>query len=203
MKETKHTITTSEGKRIHKKLASKPIKFQLSRKPEERRKPTNRCRRCGNFCQGNTATPIKEYTESQEARQWRRKDPRTAKSSKLTRNWTLRNHKLPHQRTNFRKNKIPPQRKYTRRKTIHPKQIHRCLPHQFNAVPVTVRVRPRRKMNHRPHRYAKPLLLKGRRKLQNSLLNEFSFSHYQKVQNGFLVSFRNIREPKLFCPFRS
>ena len=52
VKETKHAITTSEGKTIHKKLASKPIKFQLSRKPEERRKPTNRCRRCGKFCQG-------------------------------------------------------------------------------------------------------------------------------------------------------
>ena len=52
VKETKHTITTSEGKTIHKKLASKPIKFQLSREPEERRKQTNRCRRCGKFCQG-------------------------------------------------------------------------------------------------------------------------------------------------------
>ena len=52
VKKTKHTITTSEGKTIHKKLASKPVKFQLSRKPEEKRKPTNKCRRCGKFCQG-------------------------------------------------------------------------------------------------------------------------------------------------------
>ena len=37
VKETKHTITTSEGKTIHKKLASIPVKFQLSRKPEEKR----------------------------------------------------------------------------------------------------------------------------------------------------------------------
>ena len=51
-KETKHIITTSEGRIIHKKLASKPIKFQLPRKLEERRKPTNRCSRCGKFCQG-------------------------------------------------------------------------------------------------------------------------------------------------------
>ena len=51
--ETKHTVTTSEGKIIHKKLASKPIKFQLSRKPEEKRKPTNRCVRCGKFSQGD------------------------------------------------------------------------------------------------------------------------------------------------------
>ena len=52
VKETKHTITTSEGRIIHKNLASKAIKFQLSRKSEERRKPTNRCSRCGKFCQG-------------------------------------------------------------------------------------------------------------------------------------------------------
>ena len=52
IKETKHTITTSEGKTIHKKLASKPVKFQLSRELEEKRRPTNKCRRCGKFCQG-------------------------------------------------------------------------------------------------------------------------------------------------------
>ena len=58
VKETKHIIT-SEGKAIHQKLASKPIKFQLSRKSEERRKPTNRCRRCGKFRQG-------EYCDTHE-----------------------------------------------------------------------------------------------------------------------------------------
>ena len=52
IKETKHTITTSEGKTIHKKLASKPVKFQFLRKPEEKRRPTNKCGRCGKFCQG-------------------------------------------------------------------------------------------------------------------------------------------------------
>ena len=52
VKGTKHTITTSEGKTIHKKLASNPVKFQLSRKPGEKRKSTNKCRRCGKFCQG-------------------------------------------------------------------------------------------------------------------------------------------------------
>ena len=51
--ETKHTVTTSEGKTIHKKLASKPIKFQLPKKSEEKRKPTNRCIRCGKFSQGD------------------------------------------------------------------------------------------------------------------------------------------------------
>ena len=50
LKKTKHTITTSEGKTIPKKLASKPVKSQLSRKPEEKRRPTNKCRRCGKFC---------------------------------------------------------------------------------------------------------------------------------------------------------
>ena len=53
VKETKHTETTSEGKIIHKILASKPIKFQLPKKSEEKRKPTNRCIRCGKFSQGD------------------------------------------------------------------------------------------------------------------------------------------------------
>ena len=52
VKETDHTVTTTERKIMHKKLASKPINFQLSRKPEEQRKPTSRCRRCGTFSQG-------------------------------------------------------------------------------------------------------------------------------------------------------
>ena len=50
--ETGHTVTTSEGRVIHKKLASKPLKLQISRKPEEQRRPTNRCRRCGKFSSG-------------------------------------------------------------------------------------------------------------------------------------------------------
>ena len=53
VKETKHTVTTSKGKIIHKKLESKPIKFQLSNKSEEKRKPTNRCIRCGKFGEGD------------------------------------------------------------------------------------------------------------------------------------------------------
>ena len=50
--ETGHTITTSEGRIIHEKLASKPLNFHTSRKPEDQRKPTNRCRRCGKFSSG-------------------------------------------------------------------------------------------------------------------------------------------------------
>ena len=90
VKGTKHTITTSEGKTIHKKLASNPVKFQLSRKPGEKRKSTNKCRRCGKFCQGNSAIHIKECTEFQRARKnraaaapyrrYRRNDPPTATS---------------------------------------------------------------------------------------------------------------------------
>ena len=34
-KETDHTVTTSDGRTIHKKLASKPLKFQTPRKPDE------------------------------------------------------------------------------------------------------------------------------------------------------------------------
>ena len=50
--ETDHTVTTSERRVIHKKLASRPLKFQTSRKPEEPRKATNRCSRCGKFSSG-------------------------------------------------------------------------------------------------------------------------------------------------------
>ena len=50
--ETGHTVTTSEGRVLHKKLASRPLKFQTSRKPEEPRKATNRSRRCGKFSSG-------------------------------------------------------------------------------------------------------------------------------------------------------
>ena len=50
--ETKHTITTSDGKIVHEKLASEPIKFQLPKKPEEKKKQKNRCVRCGKFSQG-------------------------------------------------------------------------------------------------------------------------------------------------------
>ena len=53
VKETGHTITTADGKIRHKKLASNPFKVQPPKKPEESRKPTNRCRRCGKFSQGD------------------------------------------------------------------------------------------------------------------------------------------------------
>ena len=52
IRESGHTITTSEGKIVHEKLAFNPIKFQLFKKPDEQRKPTSRCRRCGKFSQG-------------------------------------------------------------------------------------------------------------------------------------------------------
>ena len=50
--ETDNTVTTSEGRVLHQKLASKPLKFQTSRKPEDQRRATNRCRRCGKFSSG-------------------------------------------------------------------------------------------------------------------------------------------------------
>ena len=50
--ETGHTVTTSEGRVIHKKIASKLMNFQTPRKPEDQRRPTNRCRRCGKFSSG-------------------------------------------------------------------------------------------------------------------------------------------------------
>ena len=53
VRETGHTISTAEKKIVHKKLASNPLKFQPPKKPEESMKPTSRCRRCGNFSQGD------------------------------------------------------------------------------------------------------------------------------------------------------
>ena len=38
LKETGHTVTTSEGRIIHKILASKPLKFQTSRRTDEQQK---------------------------------------------------------------------------------------------------------------------------------------------------------------------
>ena len=55
-KETKHTITTTEEKIIHKKLASNPLKFPPSKKADETRKPTKRCTRCGRFSKYRTRT---------------------------------------------------------------------------------------------------------------------------------------------------
>ena len=51
-KETDHTVTTSVGRTIHKKLASKPLKFQTPRKPDEPKKAITRCKRCGKFSSG-------------------------------------------------------------------------------------------------------------------------------------------------------
>ena len=174
IKETKHTIPTSEGGIIHIKLASKSIKFQLPRKLEEGRKPTNRCSRCGKFCQGEYCdTHNRLYGIPKDRQQASsshalpttpQKNQLTAISSKPMRKWTFENHKPTHRRTKSRKTEAPPYRKYHRRKTTHPKQIRRRLPHQLNAVPATVCVRPRREINHRPRRYAQPLLPKSRRK---------------------------------------
>ena len=53
VKETDHTVTTSEGRIIHKKLASKPLKVQTSRRTDEQQKRViNRCRKCGKFSSG-------------------------------------------------------------------------------------------------------------------------------------------------------
>ena len=52
VKKTDHIITTSEGRVIHRKLASKPLKFQTSRKTDEQRRAITRCRKCGKFSSG-------------------------------------------------------------------------------------------------------------------------------------------------------
>ena len=52
VKETDHTVTTSEGRVIYKKLASKPLKFQTLKRTEEQRRTISRCRKCGKFSSG-------------------------------------------------------------------------------------------------------------------------------------------------------
>ena len=53
VKETDHTVTTSEGRIILKKLASKLLKFQTSRRTDEQQKGLfNRCQKCGKFSSG-------------------------------------------------------------------------------------------------------------------------------------------------------
>ena len=47
VKKTDYTVTISEERIIHKKLASKPLKFQTSRRTDEQqRRVINRCRKC-------------------------------------------------------------------------------------------------------------------------------------------------------------
>ena len=64
--ETKHTITTTDGKVIHKKLASNPLKFQPAKKTEEPRKPTNRCTRCGRFSHDDLCDTHKRIRSEQQ-----------------------------------------------------------------------------------------------------------------------------------------
>ena len=65
-KETKHTITTTDGKVIHKKLASNPLKFQSTKKTEEASKPTNRCTRCGRFSNEDLCDTHKRMRSEQQ-----------------------------------------------------------------------------------------------------------------------------------------
>ena len=46
VKETDHTVTTSDGRIIHKKLASKALKNQTSKKTAEQKKAITRCQKC-------------------------------------------------------------------------------------------------------------------------------------------------------------
>ena len=65
-KETKNTITTTDGKTIHKKLASNPFKFQPSKKADETRKPTKRCTRCGRFSNEDLCDTHKRVKSDQQ-----------------------------------------------------------------------------------------------------------------------------------------
>ena len=70
-KEAKHTITTTDGKVIHKKLASNPLKFQPTKKAEEPRKPTNRCTRCGRFSHDDLCDTHKRIRSEQQGQSTR------------------------------------------------------------------------------------------------------------------------------------
>ena len=65
-KETKHTIITTDGKTIHKKLASNPLKFQPSKIADETRKPTKRCTRCGRFSNEDLCDTHKRVKSEQQ-----------------------------------------------------------------------------------------------------------------------------------------
>ena len=50
--ETKHTVMTDTGRRLHKKLISKPIAFQPTKKEDSRRGTNPRCDKCGRYFEG-------------------------------------------------------------------------------------------------------------------------------------------------------
>ena len=67
-KETKQTITTTDGSIIHKKLASNTLKLQPTKKADETRKPTKRCTRCGCFSNEDLCDTHKRVKSEQQKR---------------------------------------------------------------------------------------------------------------------------------------
>ena len=65
-KKNKHTITTTDGNTIHKKLESNPLKFQPPKKADETRKPTERCTRCGRFSNEDLCDTHKRVKSEQQ-----------------------------------------------------------------------------------------------------------------------------------------
>ena len=72
VKQTELTVTTADGKIIHKKLPSNPLKIQSSKQSEEVRKRTIRCRRCGKFSQGEDCDTYKRLMAESKTKQQRR-----------------------------------------------------------------------------------------------------------------------------------
>ena len=83
VEETGHTITTTEGRILHLKFASNPLKIQPSKKFDEPKKPTSKCCRCGWFSNGkycdtyrrtmaenNPATSTSSTLLTQNAGEW-------------------------------------------------------------------------------------------------------------------------------------
>ena len=82
-KETKHTVTTSDGRTIHKKLASNHLKFRSSKKTEENIKPTKRYIRCSGISKDESAKPVGNNDRKQEEEE--SKETEKASSSKTFR----------------------------------------------------------------------------------------------------------------------
>ena len=79
--ETDQTVTTADGKVIHKKLASNLQKFQPSKRSDQARKPTNRCRRRGRFSEDEYCETHKRLMAENSGKSGRQQDEASTSKS--------------------------------------------------------------------------------------------------------------------------
>ena len=60
IKETKHTVSTSYGRTMHKKLASNPLKVQPSKKPKRAERQQKDANDVADSVKTNSAIPTRE-----------------------------------------------------------------------------------------------------------------------------------------------